>query len=55
MDDWLFIEPEIIHTIMELKYHPNVESVVSTITNYFPFRVAKSSKYANGVCLLYGT
>ena len=55
MDDWLFIEPEIKHTIMELKYHPNVESVVSTITNYFPFRVVKSSKYANGVCLLYGT
>ena len=54
-DDWLYIEPEIKHTIMELKYHPNVESVVSTITNYFPFRVVKNSKYANGIYLLYDT
>ena len=55
MDDWLFIEPEIKHTIMELKYHPNMEPIVSNITNYFPFRVTKSSKYAIGVNLLLGT
>ena len=41
------------NVIVELKYDKQNESEVNQITNEFPFRVTKSSKYARGIELLY--
>ena len=46
---WNFIEPELDVIIMELKYHPSLDKEAAVLTNHFPFRVTKSSKYAKGV------
>lgn len=40
--------------ILELKYEPEDDDTASTVTNQFPFRMTKSSKYADGVARLYG-
>ena len=40
-------------TILELKYSMKDDDGVSMITNLFPWRVSKSSKYVTGVELLY--
>lgn len=40
------------NTILELKYEQEVNDYAERITNYFPFRMTKSSKYAAGVELL---
>ena len=37
-----------INVILELKYDRHQEDNSNIITNYFPFRVTKSSKYVNG-------
>lgn len=39
--------------IIELKYDNHYENEASTVTNLLPFRLTKSSKYVNGVELLY--
>ncbi len=46
---WRFIEPESDIIIMELKYHPSLDKEAAVVTNGFPFRVTKSSKYAKGI------
>lgn len=40
-------------SVVELKYHPADDGDVATITNGFPFRLSKSSKYVTGVKHLY--
>lgn len=40
-------------SIVELKYDYQHEKVASIITNLLPFRLTKSSKYVNGIELLY--
>jgi len=42
------------NTIIELKYTKENDRLVSNITNLFPFRVTKSSKYARGIEMFYG-
>ena len=37
------------NTILELKYEKGADDSAERITNYFPFRMTKSSKYATGV------
>lgn len=41
------------HIILELKYSKENDYLASLITNYFPFRLTKSSKYTQGIRLLY--
>lgn len=41
------------NTILELKYEPDKDQNVDRITNYFLFRMTKSSKYVNGIERLY--
>ena len=38
-----------INTILELKYDSSKDANVDTITNHFPFRMTKNSKYVNGI------
>ena len=38
--------------ILELKYLPNSNDTVEKVTNQFPFRITKSSKYITGLQLL---
>ena len=35
--------------IVELKYNFDKDDLANTITNHFPFRITKSSKYVNGI------
>ena len=37
------------NTILELKYDSSEGASAGTITNHFPFRMTKNSKYANGI------
>ena len=37
------------NTVLELKYTKEWDQYAHTITNYFPFRVTKHSKYAIGI------
>lgn len=39
-------------TVMEIKYDIQYDEEVSRISNYFPFRMTKNSKYVNGIDLL---
>jgi hypothetical protein len=41
------------NVILELKYHPDDDDMARTITNSFPFRMTKSSKYLDGMVKLY--
>ena len=38
--------------IIELKYDRKVEHVISSVTNSFPFRMSRNSKYVNGFNLI---
>lgn len=38
-----------INTVLELKYDSNKDANADTITNHFPFRMTKNSKYVNGI------
>jgi SPX domain protein involved in polyphosphate accumulation len=38
-----------INVILELKYNQDFDRDADSITNYFPFRMTKSSKYVSGV------
>ena len=38
--------------IIEVKYNPENNCYVNSITNHFPFRLSKSSKYVRGIDLL---
>jgi SPX domain protein involved in polyphosphate accumulation len=40
------------NTILELKYEKEADMFAERITNYFPFRMTKSSKYVSGIELL---
>ena len=42
-----------MNAVMELKYHPDDDNRARTITNLFPFRMTKSSKYLDGMVKLY--
>jgi hypothetical protein len=42
-----------INTIVELKYGPDEDSYIERISNNFPFRMTKSSKYVDGIERLY--
>ncbi|MCK5839974.1 MAG: polyphosphate polymerase domain-containing protein [Bacteroidales bacterium] len=42
-----------IGVIVELKYDATKDDLAEGITNYFPFRMTKSSKYVNGIDLLH--
>lgn len=46
---WNLIEPEPDLIVMELKYHHSLDGEAGALTNHFPFRVTKSSKYAKGI------
>jgi hypothetical protein len=50
-----FIEKIVDHnnTVLELKYSEKDDEEVKFITNYFPFRMTKSSKYVSGIEKLY--
>ena len=39
-------------TILELKYNQQHDDMVERVSNYFPFRMTKSSKYVSGMNLL---
>ena len=41
--------------VLELKYDAEHDDAAQRILQYFPFRQTKSSKYVNGVVLVYGT
>lgn len=38
--------------VVELKYSPEHDDAAATITKHFPFRLSRSSKYANGLAAL---
>jgi len=40
---------DLINTVVELKYDPKEDQYVEKISNHFPFRMTKSSKYVNGM------
>lgn len=40
---------EFFYLVLELKYSDKDDDIADTITNYFPFRVSKSSKYVRGI------
>ena len=40
-------------TILELKYTKPQDEFVDNVTNHFPFRITRSSKYAQGIEKLY--
>lgn len=41
------------HIVMELKYDLDQNAKAHQITNHFPYRVTKNSKYSNGIQALY--
>jgi SPX domain protein involved in polyphosphate accumulation len=43
------VQMDPINTILELKYEKDADDSAERITNYFPFRMTKSSKYVSGV------
>ena len=49
----LFRKFDDISTVLELKYKPEDDDMARTITNAFPFRITKSSKYLDGMVKLY--
>ena len=49
----LFRKFDDISTVLELKYKPEHDDMACTITNGFPFRMTKSSKYLAGMVKLY--
>jgi SPX domain protein involved in polyphosphate accumulation len=42
-----------MNTIVELKYRPSEDQQANQITNHFPFRITRSSKYSGAVERLY--
>ncbi|MDD5633657.1 MAG: VTC domain-containing protein [Candidatus Omnitrophica bacterium] len=46
-------EKDTRNVIMEIKYNCLHDDLVGSITNYFPFRTTKSSKYVSGIEVLY--
>ena len=40
--------------VVELKYENEYDQHIERISNYFPFRMTKNSKYVNGLCLTRG-
>ncbi|MDZ7291270.1 MAG: VTC domain-containing protein [candidate division KSB1 bacterium] len=44
---------DVVRTIVELKYDPDKDGGAEAITNFFPFRLSKNSKYADGIERLY--
>jgi len=53
-NNFLYSRPDRTGTILELKYNKPHDELVSGITNYFPFRITRSSKYIDGVRSLSG-
>ena len=39
--------------IMEIKYHRSQDHLIDGLTQHFPFRVSKNSKYVNGIKMIY--
>ena len=48
-NNFLFNYKDYSNIVLELKCNKNKEELISNITNYFPFRVTKSSKYIFGI------
>ena len=44
---------DFVNTVVELKYNPGENQSVDQITNHFPFRMTKNSKYVTGIERLY--
>jgi len=40
---------DFFYIVLELKYSDNDDDIADTITNCFPFRISKSSKYVRGI------
>lgn len=40
---------DLFYIVLELKYSDKDDDIADTITNYFPFRLSKSSKYVRGI------
>ena len=40
---------DFFYIVLELKYSDKDDDIADTITNYFPFRISKSSKYVRGI------
>ena len=38
--------------IMELKYHHSLDYLANSLTQFFPFRISKNSKYVNGINMI---
>ena len=38
-----------LHNVVELKYNLENDRLANSISNQFPFRLSKNSKYVNGV------
>ena len=48
-NNFLFDYKDYLNIVLELKCNKDKEELISNITNYFPFRITKSSKYIFGV------
>ena len=42
-----------VNTVVEVKYSEEDDEQLEAITNYFPFRLSRNSKYVNGIQALY--
>ena len=42
-----------LHQVLELKYNPEFDEAANTISNQFPFRLSKNSKYVTGMHKIY--
>lgn len=40
---------DLMNTVVELKYGPGEDQYAEQVTNHFPFRMTKNSKYVNGI------
>ena len=45
---------DLTSTIIEIKYKSEYDKNIDAVTNYFPFRISKSSKYVKGISAIYG-
>ena len=45
---------DLTSTIIEIKYKSKDDKNIDSVTNYFPFRISKSSKYVKGISAIYG-
>ncbi len=51
---FLYKTVDLMNTVVELKYALSEDQHVEEISNHFPFRISRNSKYINGIERLYG-